>query len=120
MDKNTQQIIDRARAVCASWEQVKASTGFDDKEKALEFLDAGLERLIVAVDEYDKPAAEPDKKLYNIYTTYGDGYTKLYGVHRPDLESNNWHYYDSDCGARVHFRKEHMIMVWEYPDDQDT
>lgn len=45
MDKDTQQIIDRARAVCASWEHMYV------------FVEDGMKRLTAAIDTYDQQLA---------------------------------------------------------------
>ena len=33
------------------------------------------------------------------------------GKYRRDLETNNWHYYETTKGELLHFRKIHMIAV---------
>lgn len=49
-----------------------------------------------------------------IITTAGS--VDFTGIHRPDLEKPNWHYYQREDGKIMHFRKEHMIAVVEMPD----
>ena len=50
-------------------------------------------------------------KHYIITTTMGSysGYLK----HRPDLETDNWHYYEKESGELIHFRKKYMVIVDE-------
>jgi hypothetical protein len=50
-------------------------------------------------------------KKYKIVTTGGNyAFTGKYLRYR---ERNNWHYYETDDGCIIHFRKEHMILVFE-------
>lgn len=53
------------------------------------------------------------KQMYaiTVVTTYGRFDFK--GYHDKQAESENWHYYKTDCGDWYHFRKEHMVMVLE-------
>ena len=56
-------------------------------------------------------------KGYIILTTkerYG-----FVGKYLPGRETSNWHYYESDDGKILHFRKEHMICVEELPLPKD-
>lgn len=55
-------------------------------------------------------------KHYQIWTTNeaGEGTPfKFMGVHRKDLETENWHYYETDHGVLFHFRKQYMVAVSE-------
>lgn len=57
-----------------------------------------------------------ESKKYRVWTTNQTGNStpfKFVGVHRKDLETDNWHYYDTDDGVRLHFRKQHMVAVSE-------
>ena len=45
-------IMDKARAVSASWEQYKAA-GVDGQDEVAPFLESGLNRLVVEIDKYD-------------------------------------------------------------------
>lgn len=33
------------------------------------------------------------------------------GRYRRDLETDNWHYYETDANELIHVRKEHLVMV---------
>jgi hypothetical protein len=39
------------------------------------------------------------------------GQVDFKGVYREDLQTANWHYYESENGHLLHFRKEHMVCV---------
>lgn len=45
-------IMDKARAVSTSWEQYK-NADVDGQDEVSPFLESGLERLVVSIDEYD-------------------------------------------------------------------
>ena len=47
-----------------------------------------------------------------IFLTTGATYDFI-GVHKPELQKSNWHYYEEADGTMLHFRKEHMVMVKE-------
>jgi phage pi2 protein 07 len=51
-------------------------------------------------------------KKITVTTTTGTA-VSFNGKHRPDLEKNNWHYYEDEYGDIWHFRKEHMVFVHE-------
>jgi hypothetical protein len=55
-------------------------------------------------------------KKYKIVTTAGK--YAFTGKHLKERETNNWHYYETDEGCIIHFRKEHMVMVFEYEEGQ--
>lgn len=57
---NRQRVIARARAVAASYEQMCATTNFDDRDAMAEFVDSGMKRLVAALDEMDKPSVRPE------------------------------------------------------------
>lgn len=62
-----------------------------------------------------------ESKYYEIWTANeaGEGSPyKFNGVHRKDLETENWHYYDTENGVRLHFRKQHMVAVYEKPKEK--
>ncbi len=46
-----------------------------------------------------------------ISTTVGD--YNFIGKYLRDLEKPNWHYYGTNDGRILHFRKEHMVCVIE-------
>jgi hypothetical protein len=52
-----------------------------------------------------------EAKQYTILVT--NGRTEFIGWHLPQLEKNNWHYYEDIDGIKYHFRKEHMVCVTE-------
>lgn len=59
-------------------------------------------------------------KHYHIWTTNDTGDSSHFdfmGVYRKDLETASWHYYDTKEGARLHFRKQHMVAVHEDVED---
>lgn len=49
---------------------------------------------------------------YLIFTTAREEPFEVIGKRRPDLETNNWHYYESEGGQLCHFRKEYMVAVF--------
>jgi hypothetical protein len=38
---------------------------------------------------------------------------KFNGKYLREREQKNWHYYETDAGAIIHLRKEHMVCVIE-------
>ena len=73
MDKNTQQIIDRARAVCASWEQWIAADTMDDVDDMYVFVENGMKRLTAAIDAHDQQLAMAEMAKINQETGQYDG-----------------------------------------------
>lgn len=55
----SQRVIDRARAVAASWEQW-CNASPDDQVVMWGFIEGGMKRLITALDEMGKPAVRPE------------------------------------------------------------
>ncbi len=47
---------------------------------------------------------------YQIFTTAST--FEFTGKYRRDLETANWHYYETECGKVYHFRKTHIIAVF--------
>ena len=39
--------------------------------------------------------------------------TSFIGFYRRDMEKPNWHYYETEQGDILHFRKENMVAVEE-------
>lgn len=56
-------------------------------------------------------------KEYIIWTTQGQ--FDFIGKHLPEKEKQNWHYYERNDGAIVHFRKEHMVAIVESELEED-
>lgn len=56
---------------------------------------------------------ETHTKFKNIRVISTVGVVTFVGRYRRDLEQSNWHYYESDAGRLLHFRKEHMVAVLE-------
>lgn len=55
-------------------------------------------------------------KKISIYTTLeteGSEPFSFIGKHLPEKERPNWHYYEREDGAIIHFRKDHMVCVIE-------
>ena len=54
-------------------------------------------------------------KKYKIYTSIDNGSEpfSFTGKHLPERERPNWHYYEREDGAVIHFRKDHMVCVIE-------
>ena len=54
-------------------------------------------------------------KKYTVYTSIDSVDTSFFftGKHLPERERPNWHYYEREDGAILHFRKEHMVLVIE-------
>ena len=50
-------------------------------------------------------------KTMRIVTTVG--VVSFIGRYRRDLEKPNWHYYETEKGDILHFRKEHLVAVLE-------
>lgn len=50
-------------------------------------------------------------KKIRVETTVG--YVPFIGRYRRDLETPNWHYYETPRGTLLHFQKTKMIAVFE-------
>lgn len=48
---------------------------------------------------------------YHVHTRGREAPHLFFGVHRRDLETENWHYFETDTGELIHFRKENMVSV---------
>lgn len=48
---------------------------------------------------------------YKIVTTQGT--VEFYGRYIGERDTKNWHYYEMDDRAVIHFRKEHMVYIEE-------
>ena len=57
-------------------------------------------------------------KTMRIVTTVG--VVTLIGRYRRDLEKPNWHYYETNKGDILHFRKEHIVAVLEDENESFT
>jgi hypothetical protein len=51
------------------------------------------------------------KSKYVVTTTVGT--VEFVGWYLPDREKANWHYYMTEKGEVLHFRKDHMVWVRE-------
>lgn len=52
------------------------------------------------------------EKYYDITVgLVGGGVRNFRGRYLPELETNNWHYYEKNNGRIVHFRKDQMVYV---------
>lgn len=60
--------------------------------------------------EEDK-MSEAKMTNYEIYTTNSPDPIEFVGRFRRDLETENWHYYETEDGIICHFRKKHMVAV---------
>lgn len=56
---------------------------------------------------------EPHTEFQHLRAILTVGVVTFIGRYRRDLEAANWHYYETDAGRLVHFRKEHMVAVLE-------
>lgn len=52
-------------------------------------------------------------KNYSIYVHGSEEPFNFIGKYRRDLEKPNWHYYETEKGKIVHFRKTQMQVVFE-------
>ena len=54
-------------------------------------------------------------KKIKVFTSIDNGNDpfSFIGKHLPERERPNWHYYEREDGAILHFRKEHMVLVIE-------
>ena len=57
-------------------------------------------------------------KTMRIVTTVG--VVTFIGRYRRDLEKTNWHYYETNKGDILHFRKEHLVAVLEDENESFT
>jgi len=50
---------------------------------------------------------------YTIYVVHQEKMPFVFiGKYRRDLETKNWHYYETEDGGLYHFKKEHMVAVF--------
>ena len=61
--------------------------------------------------KYKQNESQKPFKTMRIVTTVG--VVAFIGRYRRDLEAANWHYYETNKGDILHFRKEHLIAVIE-------
>ena len=57
-------------------------------------------------------------KSIQIKFTSGDPIAFV-GRYLPKRQQPNWHYYETQDGAILHVRKEHMVMVIEYDNNTE-
>ena len=48
---------------------------------------------------------------YNYTVKTINGKVTFRGRYRRDLETPNWHYYETADGGVIHFRKEHIVYI---------
>lgn len=48
---------------------------------------------------------------YNYTVKTINGKVTFRGRYRRDLETPNWHYYETVDGGVIHFRKEHIVYI---------
>lgn len=57
-------------------------------------------------------AREPKNIIeYNYIVKTTKGEVTFRGRYRKDLETPNWHYYETSAGGMIHFRKEHIVYI---------
>ena len=61
--------------------------------------------------KYKQNESQKPFKTMRIVTTVG--VVAFIGRYRRDLEAANWHYYETDKGDLLHFRKDFMVAVLE-------
>ena len=66
------------------------------------------EQTVVNLDEFEK-TAEKDSVI--ILTKSGT-FMMFNGKYRRDLETNNWHYWETKAGKVIHCRKENIESVY--------
>ena len=52
-------------------------------------------------------------KKYQIYVCHSDDSFTFIGKYRKDLETSNWHCYETQSGGIFYFRKENLIAIYE-------
>ena len=73
---------------------------------------------IVKKKAFRKEICDDSFKNIRIVTTVG--VVTLIGRYRRDLEKTNWHYYETEKGDILHFRKEHLVAVLEDENESFT
>ena len=68
--------------------------------------------------KYKQNESQKPFKAMRIVTTVG--VVSFIGRYRRDLEAANWHYYETEKGDILHFRKEHMVAVLEDENESFT
>lgn len=58
------------------------------------------------------------KKYCIFMNTWNYPKIEFNGEHMPEMERPNWHYYKTDQGQMLHFRKEHIALVIENLDEK--
>lgn len=56
-----------------------------------------------------------ENRIYIVGDITGEKHI-FWGRHLPERERPNWHYYATEDGRILHFRKEHMVFVSEKSD----
>lgn len=52
-------------------------------------------------------------RKYQIYVCHSEDSFIFIGKYRRDLETSNWHYFETQSGEIFHFRKENMVAILE-------
>ena len=77
-----------------------------------------IEEKLSSLKVYQDDTNDKQFKTMRIVTTVG--VVTLIGRYRRDLEKPNWHYYETNKGDILHFRKEHIVAVLEDENESFT